>query len=416
MNPSSCYTVAMHYDLLVIGGGAAGIFAALIAKEFDSTAKVLVCEKSSQLLSKVKISGGGRCNVTHGCFDPITFSKNYPRGNKELIGAFHRFQAKDMIDWLEKKGVVLKKESDGRMFPVTDCSSTIIDCFLKEAENLQVEIKTKQTIKEISKEEDIFLITKEDGTILKATNVLIATGSHPSGHQLAKALGHQITFLCASLFAFNLSSSPLHELSGISIPSAKATLVGTHLSQQGPILITHFGLSGPAIIKLSAWGAEHLASINYKGSVKISWIGSAHEGQISELLLKKKQTDPQKLVCHDPVFECPKRFWNYLCSKAMIDGAKKWVDLSSKEIKSLISMILYDEYPIEGKTTHKEEFVTSGGVCLKQVDIKTMQSKVCKGLFFAGEVLNIDGITGGFNFQNAWSTGFIAAQHAMSKQ
>ncbi len=338
-------------DLVVIGGGAAGIFAAICAKTAHPQAQVVVLEKTGVLLSKVKVSGGGRCNVTHACFEPGLLVKNYPRGEKELLGPFHRFQPRDIVEWFQSRGVRLKTEPDGRMFPVTNSSSTIIECLLTEARKLGVEIRLQQRVEKIEKGFKIYLKDKEP---LQCQSLILATGSSPEGFQFAQSLGHAIVPPVPSLFTFNVPTSPLKDLSGVSVPAATVTL-GPY-SRTGPLLITHFGFSGPAILKLSAWGAKYLHEKNYKTEFIIDW------GEIESL---------------------PKSLRNKLST--------------SKET-----------YLMDGKTTHKEEFVTCGGIDLKEVHFKTMESKICPGLFFAGEILNIDGITGGFNFQNAWTTGYLA--------
>lgn len=401
------------YDLIIIGGGAAGIFGALQAKEKNPGCSVLVLEKSSHLLSKVKISGGGRCNVTHACFDNALLCKNYPRGHRELLGAFHRFQPQNMLDWLEKNGVIAKKEADGRMFPVTDSSTTIIDCFLNAARALGVEILLKQNILKIYKHGELFLIEREGLPSFSSKKLLLATGSHPSGHALAKGLGHEISSLSPSLFTFNIPCPLLHALSGISVKEAMVSLAQTSYSQKGPLLITHFGLSGPAVIKLSAWAARFLHEKNYKARVVVNWAPDLSPEEINLLIASKKRGSSQKSIFHDPILGFPKRLWNYFIQSASISKEKKWAEISLKNCGSIIEKVLHDSYTIEGKTTYKEEFVTCGGVNLKELNFKTMESKLCPGLYFAGEVLDIDGITGGFNFQNAWTTSFIAANSAV---
>lgn len=396
------------FDLIVIGGGAAGLFGALCAKEAFPYAKVAVLEKSAVLLSKVKVSGGGRCNVTHSCFEPPLLVRNYPRGEKELLGPFHRFQPKDMIQWLEKRGVFLKTEADGRMFPVTDQSQTIIDCFLQEAARLGIEIRTRQKVQEVQKKEDHFRLLLQEGQELLTKKLLLATGSNPEGHHLAEQLGHTIQKPVPSLFTFNIPDFSLKELSGIAVPQARLSIEGTPYEQIGPLLITHFGLSGPAALKLSAWAARTLFEKNYEEALLIDWLPSFSEETVFEKLVACKTHAAQKLLCNECPFSLPKNLW-----KELVGPAKKGYDYSLKELRTLAQKLKRDRYLAKGKTTHKEEFVTCGGVSLKEIHFKTMESKVCPGLFFAGEVLDIDGVTGGFNFQNAWTTGFLAGSSSL---
>ena len=367
------------FDLIILGGGAAGIFAAC-----NAHGKVLVIEKTAQLLSKVRISGGGRCNVTHSCFDPKELVKNYPRGSKELLGPFYNFGPQDTIDWFAKRGVKLKTEKDGRMFPVTDSSETIINCLLKEAEKLGVKIHTRTRIQKITKIEEGFQLDN-----LYTKKLLLATGSSHQGHTIAKEFGHTVIEPVPSLFTFNVPNSPLKELSGISVP-AKITL--DNFTQTGPLLITHFGFSGPACLKLSAFAARHLAEKKYCAKLKISWLPEFTIDQI-------KNANPKKQL--SSINLLPKSLWKTLIGPV---GEKKIATLSNKELLQLKEKLQNDSYQLQGKTTNKEEFVTCGGITLREVNFKTMESKVCPGLYFAGEILNIDGVTGGFNFQNAWST------------
>ncbi|MBS0630246.1 MAG: NAD(P)/FAD-dependent oxidoreductase [Verrucomicrobia bacterium] len=379
-------------DLLIIGGGAAGIFAAIEAKRSHPEDSVLVLEKSAVLLSKVRISGGGRCNVTHACFDPLALSKNYPRGGNELIGPFHRFGPTDTIAWFEQHGVKLKTESDGRMFPTTDSSETIIHCLLDEAKKLGVEIALRQKVEQIVKTDEGFIINQ-----IKAHRLLLATGSSPQGYEWAKQLGHTIQEPIPSLFTFNIPSSPLLDLSGVSL-IAELKIAGTALSQTGPLLLTHFGFSGPAAIKLSAWAARELYAKNYRVDLVVNWLPKLSCEDIYQALLQLKNGS-------ENVFYLPKNLWKHFV------GDRKMKDFSNKDLRKLAEKLHADVYKVEGKTTNKEEFVTCGGVTLSEVNFQTMESKICPGLFFAGEILNIDGVTGGFNFQNAWTTGFIAGQN-----
>ncbi len=399
------------YDLIVIGGGAAGIFAAISAKTAHPDSRVVLLEKSGVLLSKVRISGGGRCNVTHGCFDPRTLVKNYPRGEKELIGPFHRFQAQQTIDWFESRGVKIKIEEDGRAFPTTDQSQTIIDCLLTEAKNLGVEILLRQKIDRISKTESGFLIDRKEAEPLTSSHLLLATGSSPEGFKWAEELGHTIQKPVPSLFTFNSPTSSLKVLSGISINPVEVQILGTSRIQRGPLLITHFGFSGPAVLKLSAWEARFLHACEYRFEIAINWLPDHTAEKIYEALYAFKKRNPQKSLSAEYLFDLPKNLWKGLLGEI---SEKRANDISLKELQIFAQRLHADCYQIEGKTTHKEEFVTCGGVALKEIDFKTLQSKLCPGLFFAGEILDIDGITGGFNFQNAWTTGFIAGSSARS--
>ncbi len=386
-----------NVEIVIMGGGAAGIFAALAAKQAHPDASVVVLEKTAVLLSKVKVSGGGRCNVTHACFDPKELIKNYPRGEKELLGPFHRFQPRDTIEWFESRKVKLKTESDGRMFPVTDSSSTIIDCLLSEARKLGVDIRLRQRVEKIEKG----TIHLKDNPPLTCSHLILASGSSPEGFTCAAALGHTIQPPVPSLFTFNVPTSLLKELSGVSVESA-AVKVGPY-TQTGPLLITHFGFSGPAILKLSAWGARFLHDKNYRTEFTINWLPKLSQEELFRQLLHLKEQSPQKTLLALNPFYLPKNLW-----KELLGIDKTLANLSKKQLQELTQKLHADKYQMEGKTTHKEEFVTCGGVNLKEVDFKTMQSKICPGVYFAGEILDIDGVTGGFNFQNAWTTGYIA--------
>lgn len=389
------------YDLIVIGGGAAGIFAAISAKEADPDAKVVVLEKSAVLLSKVRISGGGRCNVTHACFEPALLIQNYPRGSAELRGPFHRFQPRDTVQWFESRGVTLKVEDDGRIFPVTDCSQTIIDCLLSEAKKLGVEILLRQRIEEVVRTEVGFAVGP-----YTCRKLILATGSMADGHTWAEKMGHTIQKPVPSLFTFNVPTSPLKELSGIAVECAELKILG--LTQRGPLLITHFGFSGPAALKLSAWGARPLHEKHYRAELMINWLPDV---PVLDKLCQLKKSAPQRTLVSENIFHLPKNLW-----KALVGEEKRLNDYSLKDLQTLAQKLQQDVYPVDGKTTHKEEFVTCGGITLKEVNFKTMESKICTGLFFAGEILDIDGVTGGFNFQNAWTTGYIAGTSATGSE
>lgn len=397
------------FDVIIIGGGAAGIFSAVQAKAFSPEATVLVIEKTAVVLAKVKVSGGGRCNVTHSCFDPRALSQNYPRGHKELIGPFHGFQPSDTIAWFEERGIALKTEEDGRIFPTTDSSQTIINCLLTEARDLGVEIRLRQKISDVKRIDSQFHLTTQDGTILVAKKLILATGSSPDGHRWAEELGHTIQSPVPSLFTFNVPSSPLTHLSGIAQNPVELQIAQTSFKQTGPLLITHFGFSGPAAIKLSAWGARLLHEKQYRVELLINWLPNLTREEITAKILKLKAQYPQKILLGENLFYLPKNLWKAFLDRCNV-GERRLNDISSQAVQQLTNLLNRDSFAVEGKTTHKEEFVTCGGVDLKEVDFKTMQSKICPGLFFAGEILDIDGVTGGFNFQNAWTTGFLSGR------
>ncbi len=396
--------------IIIIGGGAAGFFAALSCGSTYPDAEITILEKTSKLLSKVKISGGGRCNVTHACFSVGALAKHYPRGEKFLKQAFHHFMPQDTIQWFEQRGVTLKTEEDGRMFPVSDNSQTIIDCFLEEAHRFGIKIKTQQDVKQILKrEEGGFLLKINKSEDLLADKLIVASGS---GTQLRhfdwlRALGHSIEPPVPSLFTFNMPKETITELMGVVAEPILAKIQSTKLAQSGPLLITHWGVSGPAILKLSAWGARLLQEVNYDFKVQINWLMDKNEEAIRQELLNFKEESSQKKIKNFPQ-TLPKRLWLFLLDKAQIDAEKEMQAISKAELNRLAATLSNDLYPVKGKTTFKEEFVTCGGLDLSQVNPKTMESKIVSDLFFAGEVLNIDGITGGFNFQAAWTTGYLA--------
>lgn len=392
------------YEVAVLGGGAAGFFAALTAKRMYPHARVVIIEKSAVVLAKVRVSGGGRCNVTHACFDPYLFVKNYPRGEKELLGPFHRFQAEDTVRWFAARGVELKTEPDGRMFPVTDSAETIICALMQEAAGLGVEVLLRQKVEGIKREEGRFVLIRKGEAPLLAQRLILATGSSHEGYRWAQELGHTIEAPVPSLFTFNVPTSPLKELSGIAFEKVTVDIAGSPFSQTGPLLITHFGFSGPAILKLSAWAARYLYQKNYQFEVMMHWVA---DQPVLQRLLEAKKRFPQRTLGGENLFLLPKNFWRQLLGDLV---EKRWNDLSLKELEVFAKKLESDTYRVEGKTTHKEEFVTCGGVTLKEVNFKKMESKCCPGLFFAGEILAIDGITGGFNFQNSWTTGFIAGE------
>ena len=395
----------------VIGGGAAGFFAALSAKKHSPKSEVVIFEKSNKLLAKVKISGGGRCNVTHACFKASMLSKFYPRGAKQLKKSFTLFNTNHTIAWFKERGVELKKESDNRMFPVSDSSITIINCFLDEARRLGVKIDKETAVTKIVQAKNKINLTV-NGFDYIYDKVIVATGGSPKleGLNWLKSLGHTIVHPLPSLFTFNMPNEGIKILQGLSVKNAIVRIQGTKLVHDGPLLITHWGMSGPAILKTSAWGARDLANLNYEFKVLINWVGISNEDEVRTLVNRHCYNYDKKKVENSNPFEMPSRLWKYLLEKSELEGSKINCDLSKKEKNKLINTLLNDVFEVKGKTTFKEEFVTCGGVSLNDVDMKTMQSKVVSNLYFAGEVLNIDGVTGGFNFQAAWTTGYIAGQ------
>ena len=402
----------MQFDLIVIGGGAAGFFGAIQAAEMKPGIRVLILEKTSKLLSKVRVSGGGRCNVTHHCFNPFELAKHYPRGEKALKSQFKFFHAEHMVAWLESKGVGLKVERDGRMFPISNSSETIVNCFMTRAEQLAIKITLNKSVSGIENEENRFRVTCSDGEAYEAKKILIAIGGNVNMHayNFIRALQHTIKDPIPSLFTFNDSEKRFKDLMGVSVPLAEIKIAGTKFLQTGPILITHWGLSGPAVIKLSAWAAEHLYQAHYEFTVLVSWIGPIKEIEIRTQLDDHKKMKGKQKVTSNPMFSLPQRLWQRLCELAEVEEPKVWSELSQKKINRLIEFLIRSPFIIKGKTTFKEEFVTCGGVELTDINLETMESKHVKNVFFAGEVLNIDGETGGFNFQSAWTTAFIAAK------
>lgn len=402
----------MLMDIGIIGGGAAGFMAAVTCASTYPYHRVFLFEKTNKLLSKVKISGGGRCNVTHACFDIGEFCKNYPRGATFLKKSFHQFFATHTVEWLERRGVRLKTEPDGRMFPITDNSQTIIDCFLREANQCDVKILTNVEIVSVEKQEDVFLLRDKQQRSYAVQRLMIATGGSPklTGFEWIRKLGHTIEPPVPSLFTFNMPEDKVPSLMGISVEKTNVGILGTKLQTQGALLFTHWGMSGPAILKLSAWGARILAEKDYQFQVQVKWLPDREENAFREELWKQRQTLIRQVENKNP-FGFPQRLWSYFLEKAGIPEGKRWIDTSKKEINKLVEVLFKDTYRVSGKTTYKEEFVTCGGVSLHEVNPLTMESKVCNGLFFGGEVLDIDGITGGFNFQAAWTTGYIAGLH-----
>jgi predicted Rossmann fold flavoprotein len=402
--------------LIVIGGGAAGFFCAVNVAAQNPAIKVTLIEKFNKLLSKVKVSGGGRCNVTHACFSIAEMIKKYPRGEKFLKQAFHHFFTTDTIDWFEKNHVKLEAEADGRMFPVTNSSETIINCLLHQANKNQVEILMNREIVRIEKPSEetknLFQLFSKDGLIAEADFVCIACGGFHKSEQYAwlTKLGHSFVSPVPSLFTFNVPKNPISELMGISVENVQVKINGTKFSQTGPILITHWGFSGPAVLKLSAFAARELSKMNYDFSISINWVAGYHENSVLEKLkLIRSEMAARKIVNKSP-FTLPQRLLEYHLKQCGIDSEIRWADLPGKQQNILAKQLCSQQFYVKGKTTFKEEFVTAGGIRLSEVDANTMQSKIVPNLFFAGEILDVDGITGGFNFQHAWTSGWIAAR------
>lgn len=396
-----------NFDIIIVGGGAAGFFTAINIAEKNPALKIAILERGKEVLTKVRISGGGRCNVTHACFEPNELVKFYPRGEKELRGPFHQFASGDTIEWFEKHGVALKIEEDGRMFPVSNSSQTIIDCFLDTAQKLGISVIMNQSVQSIFKKENFWKIETQSETYL-AERLILATGSNPKIWEMLQSFGHAVVSPVPSLFTFNIKDPRIKELPGVSaLVSIKVK--DSKLSSTGPLLITHWGLSGPAILKLSAWGARILADKNYQFNIYVNWLNDLDAEDTEKILKELKQENAKKAVSKKSPFDFPNRLWESLVLATGIEAETKWADLSKAQLTSLISQLTNCTFNVNGKSTFKEEFVTAGGIDLKEINFKTMESKLHPNLYFAGEIVNIDAITGGFNFQNAWTSGFIVA-------
>jgi predicted Rossmann fold flavoprotein len=399
--------------LVVIGGGAAGFFCAINAAEKNKNLQVTIVEKTANILSKVKISGGGRCNTTHACFEIEALSKFYPRGERFLKKAFHWFNTNDTIEWFSKRGVTLKTETDGRMFPSTNNSQTIIDCLLSEAHKYGIKIITQTTIEAIEPHDNNWQIKCLQKAPITANFVCVATGGFPKATQFnwLTQLGHTIELPVPSLFTFNIPNNTITALMGLSVANVQVKITGTKLATQGPILITHWGLSGPAILKLSAFAARELANKNYEFNITVNWCSALENyDSIKQYLLKEKNTKATQLIANSSFSLIPKRLWHYFVDLAGISNQQTWATATTTQLNLLATILTQQDFKVKGKTTFKEEFVTCGGIKLNEIDVNTMQSKKCNNIFFVGEVLDVDGVTGGFNFQNAWTTGFIAAK------
>jgi len=405
------YFCLVNPHLIVIGGGAAGIFCAVNAARLSPGLKVAVIEKSSKLLSKVKVSGGGRCNVTHHNFDPDSFSQQYPRGSRFIRKAFYQFFATDTIQWFEERGVKMHAEADGRMFPTTNNSQTIIDCLLKEAEKYGVQFLMHTEVKEMAHHQQWQLTLKSD-QVLHADFVCIATGgsNKKEGYDWLANVQHTIIEPVPSLFTFQLPDHPIRLLMGVSVKKATVKIQGEKLKESGPLLITHWGFSGPVILRLSAWGARLLHDKNYQFTILVNWLDDMKEDAFKLFMQQQRKDHGAKRIYTSCPFEFPARLWAYFLNASGIEELQRWADISQKQQQALMQQLIACEYHVSGKTTFKEEFVTAGGINLQQINPATMESKLQKGLYFAGEVMDVDGITGGFNFQHAWSSGMIVAQ------
>lgn len=397
---------------MVVGGGAAGFFGAIAAAETDPRASVTILEKTRHVLAKVRISGGGRCNTTHACFEPRELSLRYPRGGRALIGSFTRFGPRETIEWFRLRGVSLKTEPDGRMFPVTDSSLSIIDCLMDSAKNAGVHIRLQSGVESIARQSNsgAFSLTLSSGEHLAADRLLWAAGGCREENHPLVSLGHTLVPPVPSLFTFHIDSPWLRELPGVSVEDVQVTVSGTALKQRGPLLITHAGVSGPAILRLSAWGARDLHAAAYRFPLRISWLPDAKPDSLLAEINRRREAHGGQTVLRTRWNPLPARLWEQLVLQAGIAPDTKWARLAKPEAQKLAALLTATELPVTGKSMNKEEFVTAGGIPLPEVDFKTMESRLVPGLFFAGEALDIDGITGGFNFQAAWTTAWIAGQ------
>jgi predicted Rossmann fold flavoprotein len=397
--------------LVVIGGGAAGFFCAVNAARLCPGLQVTILEKTNKLLAKVRVSGGGRCNVTHACFDIGEMSACYPRGKNFVKKSFHRFFTPDTIAWFEDRGVRLKGEADGRMFPVTDSSASIINCLLQEAARYAVQIKMNSEVRAFRRTGDLFEITTNQDASIQADFICLATGGYPKAamFEWVCASGHTIEEPVPSLFTFNLPGNTITRLMGVSLPDISVRILGTRLEQRGALLITHWGLSGPAILKLSARGARELASAHWNFSIHIGWLPDFNEQELKERFLSlRNELANQKLAAKNP-FGLPNRLWEFLLNRTELSPETRWAELPARVQNQLIGLLCHDSFHVKGKTTFREEFVTAGGIRLSEINPQTMMSRKLPNLFFAGEVMDVDGITGGYNFQHAWTSGFVAA-------
>ena len=396
-----------NFNIIVVGGGAAGFFTAINIVEKNPKLKVSILERGAEVLQKVRISGGGRCNVTHACFEPNELVKFYPRGEKELRGPFHQFCSGDTIEWFERHGVELKIEDDGRMFPISNSSQTIIDCFLQATQKLGIKILTGQSVQSIFENNGFWKVETQSEHYL-VEKLILATGSNPKIWELLQNFGHAIVSPVPSLFTFNIKDTRIKELPGVAA-NVSVKVKDTKLNSSGPLLITHWGMSGPAILKLSAWGARILHDKNYQFTIYVNWLNDVDTEDAEKILKEVKQEQTKKAVSKKSPFEFPNRLWESLVLASGIESQTKWADVSKIQLQKLAHELTNASFQVNGKSTFKEEFVTAGGIDLKEINFKTMESKLHQNLYFAGEIVNIDAITGGFNFQNAWTSGFIVA-------
>ena len=405
--------MADQRSIVIVGGGAAGFFAAIAcAEKLGGRGRVALYEATAHPLAKVRVSGGGRCNVTHACFEPRELVKKYPRGGRELLGAFHRWQPRDTVEWFAARGVETKTEADGRMFPVTDDSATIVECLTRAATAAGVQLVTSMGVRTAERAGADFWLTLTDGTGVRCERLLLATGGNRSsaGFAIAEKLGHAVEPLVPSLFTFHIDDARLVGLSGVSVENASVAVPGTKLREGGPLLVTHWGLSGPAVLKLSAWGARELAAAGYEFPLTVNWAPPHTRETLVRELAEVRAKNPRKQIATWSPLAMPQRLWERLVTSAGIAAATPWAQVGNPALATLAAQITAGEFRVVGKSLFKEEFVTCGGVRLSEVDFKTMESRVCPGLHFAGEVLDIDGVTGGFNFQSAWTTGWLAGQ------
>ena len=396
-----------NFDIIIVGGGAAGFFTAINIVEKNPKVKVAILERGKEVLTKVRVSGGGRCNVTHACFEPNELVKYYPRGEKELRGPFHQFSSGDTIEWFRKHGVELKVEEDGRIFPVSNSSQTIIDCFLQATQKLGITVLTSQSVQSIFKKDAFWKIETQNENYI-AEKLILATGSNPKIWEMLQTFGHAIVNPVPSLFTFNIKDARIKELPGVSA-HVSVKVKDTKLASTGPLLITHWGMSGPAILKLSAWGARILFEKNYQFTIFVNWLNDITTAEVEKILRDLKQEHAKKAVSKKSPFDFPNRLWESLVLASGIETETKWADLSKILLQNLALQLTNSSFQVNGKSTFKEEFVTAGGIDLKEINFKTMESKLHEKLYFAGEIVNIDAITGGFNFQNAWTSGYVLA-------
>ena len=396
-----------NFDIIIVGGGAAGFFTAINIVEKNPKIKVAILERGKEVLSKVRISGGGRCNVTHACFEPNELVKFYPRGEKELRGPFHKFCSGDTMEWFSNHGVELKIEDDGRIFPVSNSSQTIIDCFIQATQKLGITALTGQSVQSIFKKDNLWKIETQSENYL-AEKLILATGSNPKIWEMLQTFGHAIVNPVPSLFTFNIKDPRIKELPGVSA-EVSIKVKDTKLTSTGPLLITHWGMSGPAILKLSAWGARILFEKSYQFTIFVNWLNDIETDQCEKILKDLKQEHAKKAVSKKSPFEFPNRLWESLVLASGIVEETKWSDLTKVQLQNLANQLTNASFQVNGKSTFKEEFVTSGGIDLKEINFKTMESKIHENLYFSGEIVDIDAVTGGFNFQNAWTSGFILA-------